>query len=122
MNKSLIPLVGVILATLLSGCAKNNDNKNNDPTANQQNQQPKAIDLSGKSLEEVLALKYNKAELSCAVWVQRNQKLDLTATPNDSFVLDLKADSKMPHTFKLAGQIQNHKIEAQIEVITESTT
>lgn len=116
MNKNLIPLVGIILATLVSGCAKNNDNKNNDQTVNQQKQQPKAVDLSGKSLEEVLALKYNKAELKCELWTQLSNQLDISGTPNDSASWDLKSGVAMPEVLNLKGEIQNHKISIEVKL------
>lgn len=116
MNKNLIPLVGIILATLISGCAKNNDNKNNDQTVNQQNQQAKAVDLSGKSLEEVLKLKYDKAELKCELWTQLSNQLNLSGTPNDSASWDLKSGEAMPETLILNGEISNHRISIEVKL------
>lgn len=116
MNKRLIVSMGIGLACLGAGCAKSDDNKNRNSTAHQQNEALRAVDLAGKSVQEVLDLKYNKAELNCALWVQRNQKLDLTTGPSDSIILDLKTDFQTPQTFKLTGQVQDHTTEVQIEI------
>ncbi len=115
MQKVYSLVVGVILASAVSGCAKSDDNRNN-PTVTPQTEKPMVVDLSGKSLDEVLKIKYNKAELKCALWTQRSQQLDITGSPTDSVSLDLKSNPTVPATLTLKGQIQDHGTEIQLAV------
>lgn len=112
----MLSVISIIAASSFCGCAKPNSNKGEVPNVSQQEKQPHPMDLSGKPVAEVFAIKYDKAELSCALWVQRSYELNLTSEPNDAFVLDLKSDAKLPQTFKLSAQLQNHTIKAHVEV------
>jgi hypothetical protein len=117
--------LAVMLVVVFSGCGKSTKEENHLPSDEKKDdQQRKALDLSGKTVEEILALKYNKAELSCKLWVQRfetqyppntslhiddnTSKPDLTKEPDDFFVYDLKANPNEPKSFTLAGEVPNH--------------
>lgn len=67
-----ITLSALACSLILAGCGKDNSS-NNDKTqeVNQQNQTAKTVDLSNKTTAEVLALKYDKAVLTCSLWSQR---------------------------------------------------
>lgn len=106
----------VAFSLMLVGCAKNDDSKKSGQTVEPKNQTPVAIDLSGKTVEEVLSLKYSKALLSCALWSQRSKEIDLTVVPNDSATLDLKVDTSMPKNLKLHSQIENQHMEVDLNV------
>ena len=77
------------LALFVSACAKNDDN-GVKPSGIPQTEKASAVDLSGKSVEEVLKIKYAKANLKCDLWAQQSAKLDISGTPTDS-VLQIAA-------------------------------
>ncbi len=90
MNQYALNLIAV-LAFCLGGCAKSDNPDNNTPQTAPKVEETKIVDLSNKSLEEVLALKYNKAVLTCKLWSQRAQEIDLDLAPNVIRTWDLKA-------------------------------
>lgn len=59
-----------------------------------------AINLSERTPEEVIQIKYKKAALNCSLWVQSGDKLDKTQSPNDSFSIDLLKNAFTPDTQK----------------------
>ncbi len=106
---------------LLVGCGKvNSSNNNPNQDVNQQNQTAKAVDLSSKTTAEVLALKYNKAVLTCSLWSQRGKNINLESTPNDSVSLDLKKDLATPQVLELNASMQDHQIKVSLEVASIS--
>ncbi len=116
MKRVYLLFIIAILTSIFSGCAKDDDKNRNTPTVSPQNEKPTALNLLGKSLDEVLKIKYNKAELKCELWTQQTVKLDLSRTSNDSVSWDLKGESTLPRTLTLKGLIQNHQIEVEIKI------
>lgn len=113
MKKNAIALTGILFAMFTVSCAKYNVNNETKPA--NQDQKPRAVDLSGKSLTEVLALKYNRAELKCELWTQLSQKLDISVIPNDFISLDLKKEA-MPESLSLKGEVANHKVSVNVKI------
>lgn len=116
MKNILVLFMCIFVTSFISACSKNDDKKNSNPPPHKQDKSPKAVDLAGKSVEEVLEIKYNKADLICALWTQINQKLNLDLSPNDSVSWDLKSKNVMPEVLNLSGQVQDHRIEVQIKL------
>lgn len=114
MKKALVVALSVVLSVFISACSKGDDKKsgNSAPVSPQSEQGS----LSNKSVEEVLSLKYDRVEFKCALWVQINHALNLEVAPNDSFVVDLKNGFTWPQTLHLAGEIENHKLDAKFEL------
>ncbi len=119
MKKMILSALACSL--LLTGCGKDNSS-NNTPNqdVNQQNQTAKAVELSNKTTAEVLALKYNKAVLTCSLWSQRGKNINLELSPNDSASLDLKKDLELPQVLELNASMQDHQIKITLEVASIS--
>lgn len=111
MKSSLLVLFAI---TILASCA----NKDGNSSRARHEQNPKVVtaDLSSKSLDEVLDLKYNNAELKCELWTQQNEKLDISATPNATARLDLKTKPALPSKVSLHANIENHSIDTELTV------
>lgn len=71
---------------------------------------PGAIDLSGKSLEEILQIKYTKALLKCALWIQYKE-LDIKLPAIETYTWDLKSGEKAPEAFSIKHKINNYTVE-----------
>jgi hypothetical protein len=98
----------------LAACANNSNEKPNPD--NNRPQKPVAQNLSGKSTQEILTTKYNKANFKCDLWVQRGSDLIMSNTPNDSFSWDLLSDFANEKSFNLVGEVQDHTMNITVNV------
>lgn len=102
MKVTFSAIASVALAAIISSCTViKNDKKT--PQPDDRVEQQGATNLSGKTTSEVLKLKYNKAELKCALWTQKSQALDINLTPSDMVVINLKTTSLASATITLNG-------------------
>lgn len=112
-------LIFITLSGLLflMGCGtKDSALDNSNQRVDQQNN-PNAINLSGKSTAEVLNLKYNRVVLKCALWSQNDKNINLVFSPNDTVTLDLKKNSEFPQSLELSAIVDNHEIKVSFEVV-----
>ena len=72
--------------------------------------------LVGKSDQEILGAKYNKAVLTCALWVQLGKELQKSASPSDTFSWDLLKEFSTTKEFKLAGKASQRQVDATLTV------
>ncbi len=97
-------LVSLLLLTLI-GCSQQNDSASTAPLApppTPSTPSPvKAQDLSSKSLQEVLVIKYNRAILHCRLWVQAAEQIDKSLLPNAEATWDLLHDFGPEKTLEL---------------------
>lgn len=114
MNKVNSLVVSVVLALAVSGCAKSDDQKN-IPNVKPPNEKSTPVDLSNRSVDDVLKIKYNKAVLKCELWTQQSVQLDTSGKPTDSASWDLKSGTPMPQVLTLKGKIRNHVITVEIK-------
>jgi uncharacterized protein YceK len=114
-----ITLNAFICSLLLIGCGKVNSSSNQSGQDINQ-QATKTVDLSDKTTAEILALKYNKAVLTCSLWSQRGKNIHLEVPPNDSASLDLKKDLATPQILELNASLQDHQIKVTLEVVSIS--
>ncbi len=114
MLDSLKNISVILCALIFVACAKNNDNNSqkNAPTP----QGPTAQNLEGKSTDEVLQTKYNKAELVCNLWTQFGGELNKSNPPNDSFSVDLLKVDPTQGELKLSGKSQDQTVDVSIQV------
>ena len=115
----IINLSVFMCALLLISCGKSNSKKNSlveSQDVIQKNEvEVVSVDLSNRSTEEVLALKYDKAVLTCSLWSQNNKVIDLEQEADDSVSIDLK-NSYFPQVLKLSTDIQGHQVKIILEV------
>lgn len=117
MKKHFYLFVSSILVLTTLGCAKGFQILDDQVFVNgPMFQKQKAENLAGKSIAEVLKLKYDKAVLKCDLWTQRRDKLDISLPANDSVAWDLKSNEPMPNSWNLNGQDGIHKVEAEIKL------
>ena len=62
--------------------------------------------LNGKTLSEVLAVKYTRAELVCSLWSMLASDLDLSRNPNSTYRFNLKAQTFLPFTIILRSAVR----------------
>ncbi len=117
-------LGSLILILMIAGCGKkvkveleesafNNNLKSNLKS----NTDIVVPSLKDRSADEVLNLKYNKAVLSCNLWVQYTKDLDKNLKPNDSFSIDLlKSDISREAIQKLSAQVKDQSVEVNINL------
>ncbi|RYZ80925.1 MAG: hypothetical protein EOP04_24935 [Proteobacteria bacterium] len=72
--------------------------------------------LEDMNLEELLAAKYDKAVLTCSLWLQHGEAMDVTAAPVDTFSWDLKSQETLPFAFELKGTVEKQFASVKIEV------
>jgi len=75
--------VYLIILTFLASCGKSNS------SSPKKTQSQEAEALYGKSLSEVLSLKYDEAKIKCSLRLQENEVVDLSQKPNEVFSWDL---------------------------------
>jgi hypothetical protein len=82
-------------------------------------------DLTGKTLSEILSVKYTRAVLVCKLWSMLSNQLDLTRNPNSSSRFNLKAPYRLPFTIVLKSGVNGvdqdqyreiHQTEVRITV------
>ena len=74
--------------------------------------------LKDKTADEVLEIKYNKANLNCNLWLQFGKELNRDLKANDSFSLDLlKTDINRESKHELIGKVKNQTLEVVINLI-----
>jgi hypothetical protein len=78
----------VLSALLFIGCADDHPSRSTADLKNVDNKSQS--DLSGKSVEEILKLKYEKATLVCNFWYQYGSEFLKSAEPNLTIQYDLK--------------------------------
>lgn len=84
---NILLLSGLIL---LFGCGKSSSNSS--PNSNQTRETVQAGALTGKSLDEVLTLKYSSVSVDCALRLQESEAVDLARLPDHTFLWKLPAD------------------------------
>ena len=73
--------------------------------------------LKDITADEVLAIKYNKANLNCNLWVQLGKEFNKDLNANDSFSIDLlKADLSRESKHELVGKVKNQTLEVVINL------
>lgn len=110
--KKILFLAFLVLG--ITGCSFGSKNDFNlAPTSNNPNQpdggtggELQQQDLVGKTLNEILAVKYSRAELVCSLWSMLSTDLDLTRNPNSSYRLNLKAPYALPFTIVLRSAVR----------------
>jgi hypothetical protein len=116
MNNLLKTIGGFALVITLVSCEKSNSNQPNNVVVNDTDK-ISVQTLDGKSTEEVLKIKYNKANLNCNLWVQYGNELNKSIAPNDSFSLDLlKNDINHESSKELSGTAQGQAVEVSIDL------
>ncbi|NUN04934.1 MAG: hypothetical protein HUU57_04145 [Bdellovibrio sp.] len=103
----------VLMGFFLVSCSKENSSTNTTPP---QGQPGTVVELSNKSTSEVLATKYNKAELKCTLWAQGSQKVDLSLPPTETVTLDLMKDIQLPHEILLKTFSANHDLQLSLKI------
>lgn len=103
----------VLMCLFLVGCSKENSSTN---AASPQGQPGVAVELSNKSTSEVLATKYNKAELKCTLWAQGSQKVDLALPPTETVTLDLMKNLQLPHEITLKAFSAKHELQLSLKI------
>ena len=112
---NFLKVTTVALATIFFVACANDDNINAN-SGGEPPQKPKSQNLSGKSTQEVLVTKYNKAVFYCDLWVQRGDELIKTNSPIDQLTWDLLNDFGTERTFNLEGQVQDHSFAVSVNV------
>jgi hypothetical protein len=101
MSKILLSL----LTLGLIGCSQQNDANSISPLpAPPAPPTPTSVtaqDLSNKSLQEVLVIKYNRAILNCRLWVQAADQIDKSLLPNSEATWDILHDYQSEKTLEL---------------------
>jgi hypothetical protein len=107
--------LGVIVSLSLFGCgmADNNYEPNHNPNLPQK---PTAENLSNKSVQEVLQIKYTKAVLTCSLWLQWGKKLDVSNSPNDKVTWDLLKDFSTTKNLQLNGWATNTSTSVNLTI------
>jgi hypothetical protein len=82
------------------------------------------IDITGKSVEEVLAAKYQKAQLNCKFWLQRGEALNLDAVPSVKLQIDLikGISGSGDHSFKSSSEPQSVNVASRLSNLRNRAT
>lgn len=116
--KKYFNLVSVVVLLSLVGCIKGGEAQ---PVATKSLSGPvdapqsSTINLAGKSLSEVLKLKYNKVELNCQLWTQALEHIVTTGEPNDVVSVDLMSLT-LPKVLTLKWQLQYHNLAFTVKI------
>lgn len=113
MNNFLRYIVSFAIALVFVACAKNNK-----ASISPENPETKLADvnLDGKSTENILKTKYNKAILICSLWLQFGTELNRSNNPNDTFSFDLLKGEINNDTLKLSGKTQSFSSDIKIQI------
>lgn len=76
----------------------------------------KPVELAGKSLAEVLSIKYNKAKLVCSLRLQYGKEMDFSVAPDDKVELDLAQENLEGKTFSLKAKAGDAVSEYTVKV------
>jgi hypothetical protein len=105
MHKVLMSYLLLALLLGLNGCSQQNDSSTEAPLpAPQSPTSPTPIpgqDLSAKTLQEVLVIKYDMAVLHCRLWVQAADQIDKSLLPNAEATWNLLKDYVPQKTLEL---------------------
>lgn len=114
MKKTILSTMAAIF--FLASCAEEN-RSNNRRFVVREGQNANAQRLSDKTTAEILDAKYNWVMLTCSLRVQKAAEIDFELTPNDSISFDLKTSTVFPQVFKLNSIVDNHQIQATLEIL-----
>ena len=116
MKNLLKAIITTVLFSSFSGCGKNIKIVVDEPGLEKKTEFS-IQNLKDKSSEEVLKIKYDKAILSCNLWIQFGKQLNKNLKPNDTFSLDLlNTDISRESTQQLSGQVKNKTLEITINL------
>jgi len=73
-------------------------------------------DLANKTIKEVLELKYEKADLTCQLWIQKRKKIDTSQEPENHFSVSLLSETLKEDFYALDGLQYAVEVETLFKV------
>ncbi|HLD99316.1 MAG TPA: hypothetical protein VJB59_03600 [Bdellovibrionota bacterium] len=113
-------LVSICTVTILASCEKEAP-ISRAPTNREENS---PVSLEGKSVAEILRIKYDQAQLTCKLQFSRGQRIDFGGLPSevlseivlDATYWDLLNDYSDEKSFELKGAVRESWIKAEIKI------
>lgn len=105
-------MICVLASLLIVSCSRGH----RDNSAPKDPQKPVVTDLAGKTVQEVLATKYDKAIFVCNLWSQYSSQFVPSNMPTDKISWDLKNEFATEKAFKINAFVQQSTVQIDVEV------